>query len=157
MKNGIYVALPVEAPGFPGAHITLMYCEDSPLSLEHVTAIVNAIPIPPTVTLHAPIILGEGDERVVVVTAEHPYIDKIHNLLTQLGLKHSYPKLIPHVTISEEVSLDQAQTILATLENFCALVDYTLPLDTITVRTRQAIVEPLRSFSEKENEPQLDL
>lgn len=114
-KSSVYVALKLDMKGFPDAHITTMYCRESPIPLEVVTKLMSFIP-PVEKSLWLDLedlcIMGEGDQSVVAILCNLPDVTRAHGMLSTLGLKHSYYQLNQHVTVSKEMPLEQAKETL---------------------------------------------
>lgn len=75
-------------------HITLMYAPNSKNSsletmphINHRTEVVGVD------------VLGEGKWRALVLKVRCPSLVRRHNFLRMIGLEHSYPTFVPHVSL----------------------------------------------------------
>jgi hypothetical protein len=119
LSSSVYVALKLHMQGFPDAHITTMYCRESPISIETVTELMKFIPpVEKSIWLDLGelCIMGEGDQSVVAIRCFIPDVARAHGLLSALGLKHSYNNLIQHVTVSKEMPAAQAEETLEIIQ-----------------------------------------
>lgn len=93
-------------------HCTLIYSKDTAYDpndmLEKLSAVDCKYPILSGVTHFS--VLGEPDASKVALVAnlDSLTLHKLHDMCRGMGLQHSYPEFIPHITLRIDMNRDEA-------------------------------------------------
>lgn len=119
--NATKLVSPEDGEVVDDSHITLMYSEHSNVDHETILSELNN---------KFKSILGDtikankvdyfenesGEDGTIVIRINNETLNEIHLMLTDLGMKHSYPSYNPHVSLVYHVSKEKYNSILARLE-----------------------------------------
>lgn len=123
-------------------HITLMWAENSSINHEEVKAKVEhmaafemakSYPLRPT---GVDLFENQNGGYSVGLLVDHGCLFYIHQMLSIMGMKHSFPKYQPHLSLTYNIPLEVAEEIKRTSE---------LILDKITIRLTDVVAESTNS------------
>ena len=128
--RGNYVSFDVDDPGLDiqpktgtvvpkgKFHVTVMYSPDTEFDDMTIMREIELYSMPFEARVAYAKVLDSQespDKAAVVLVLDSPRLNIIHRKLTEMGLKHTYPEFIPHVTLAYDVDRKEAERMVTVL------------------------------------------
>lgn len=100
-----------ETPPTDDYHVTLMYSKDTKEDPNRILDTIqnSRLDIPYECKVKgAECFEDDASKSCIVLLLDDPILHKIHDFIRSLGLRHSYPEFIPHITLRYNMDLEEA-------------------------------------------------